>query len=271
MKTDAATVAVSSWCSARAESDAQRLKLSLLGAAIFSLAANGFSYMNFTPQHDALIESYWYTRTHLIALGRFFLNGYMTVRGKLPMPWAAGMLSMVFLGLSVYLLTKALRMDTRAEILLSAGFMSANLCITSLNASFQYFVDAYMFSLLTACLGAYLLTLQPGLGRGAAAAAALLVSTGVYTAFFPTACVILLLAILREVLENNAIGVRYMLRGKLAAYALINPTAGALDWALPEGEWGVLMMNDSIVSEPAETVSGTVKVEGRTVLLVTAK
>ena len=45
----------------------------------------------------------------------------------------------------------------------------------------------------------------------------------------------------------------------------------ALDWALPEGEWGVLMMNDEIAAEPAADVSGTVKVEGRTVLLLKAK
>ena len=126
MKTAAATEAFCSWCSARAESGQRRMKLSMLGTAFFSLAANGFSYMNFTPQHDALIESFWYSRSHLIGLGRFLLNGYMVVRGKLPMPWAAGMLSMLFLGLSVYLLTRTLRMDTRAEILLTAGFMSAN-------------------------------------------------------------------------------------------------------------------------------------------------
>ena len=203
MRTAAAREAFCSWCSARAESGQRRMKLSMLGTAFFSLAANGFSYMNFTPQHDALIESFWYSRSHLIGLGRFLLNGYMVVRGKLPMPWAAGMLSMLFLGLSVYLLTRTLRMDTRAEILLTAGFMSANLCITSLNAVFQYFSDAYMFALLTACLGAYLLSLRPGLLNGAAAAASLLVSLGIYPAFFPTACVILLLVILREVLECN--------------------------------------------------------------------
>lgn len=199
----AAAEALSAWCAEKADGDGKRLKLSMLGAALFSLAANGFSYMNFTPQHDALIESYWYSRSHLIGLGRFLLNGYMAVRGKLPMPWAAGMLSIVFLGLSVYLLTKTLGMDTRAEILLSAGFMSANLCMTSLNAIFQYFTDAYMFALMTACLGAYLLSGQPGLRRGAGAAAGFLVSMGIYPAFFPTACVILLLVILRDVLEHN--------------------------------------------------------------------
>ena len=74
-----------------------------------------------------------------------------------------------------------------------------------------------------------------------------------------------------EVVRENAIEAVYTMDGETAAFALINPTETALEWTLPEGEWGVLMLNDTISAEPAETVSGTVTVEGRTVLLVTAK
>ena len=74
-----------------------------------------------------------------------------------------------------------------------------------------------------------------------------------------------------EVVRENAIEVTWTMDGQTVAWALINPSAGALDWALPEGEWGVLMMNDAIAAEPAAVVSGTVKVEGRTVLLVKAE
>ena len=71
--------------------------------------------------------------------------------------------------------------------------------------------------------------------------------------------------------RDNGIEAVWTMDEKTVAYAYINPSAAAAECTLPEGEWGVLMMNDQIVSEPAETVSGTVTVEGRTVLLVTAK
>ncbi len=74
-----------------------------------------------------------------------------------------------------------------------------------------------------------------------------------------------------SVVRENAVEATWTQDGKTVAYALINPSAGTLDWALPEGEWGVLMMNDEIAAEPAADVSGTVKVEGRTVLLLKAK
>ena len=73
------------------------------------------------------------------------------------------------------------------------------------------------------------------------------------------------------VARENAIEITWTQDGKTVAFAVVNPSAGAMDWTLPEGEWGVLMMNDAIAAEPAETVSGAVKIEGRTVLLLKAK
>ena len=74
-----------------------------------------------------------------------------------------------------------------------------------------------------------------------------------------------------SVVRENAIEVTWTEGGKTVACALINPSAGALDWPLPEGNWGVLMMNDTVAAEAAETVSGTVKVNSRTVLLLAAE
>ena len=74
-----------------------------------------------------------------------------------------------------------------------------------------------------------------------------------------------------EVVRENAIEAVYTLDGETAAYALINPSRTALDWTLPEGQWGVLMLNETVAAEPTETISGTVHVEGRTVLLVKAE
>lgn len=73
-----------------------------------------------------------------------------------------------------------------------------------------------------------------------------------------------------EVVSGNAIEVKYLQDEKLVAWALINP-AEEREAELPEGEWQVLMLNEQIDPEGAETLSGTVKVDGRTVLLVKAE
>jgi hypothetical protein len=71
--------------------------------------------------------------------------------------------------------------------------------------------------------------------------------------------------------RENAIEVIYTEDEKTVAYALINPSGSTFTQALPEGNWTVLMQNETVSPEGGETVSGTAQVEGRSVLLVKAE
>ncbi len=71
--------------------------------------------------------------------------------------------------------------------------------------------------------------------------------------------------------RENAIEVLYTEDEKTVAYALVNPSRSTFTQALPEGNWTVLMQNETVSPEGGETVSGSVQVEGRSVLLVKAE
>ena len=71
--------------------------------------------------------------------------------------------------------------------------------------------------------------------------------------------------------RENAIEIVYTEDEKTVAYALVNPSGSTFAWSLPEGNWTVLMQNETVSPEGGETVSGTVQVEGRSVLLVKAE
>ena len=71
--------------------------------------------------------------------------------------------------------------------------------------------------------------------------------------------------------RENAIEVIYTEDEKTVAYALVNPSGSTFAQALPEGNWTVLMQNETVSPEGGETVSGTAQVEGRSVLLVKAE
>ncbi len=73
-----------------------------------------------------------------------------------------------------------------------------------------------------------------------------------------------------EVLPDNAIEVRWTEGGKPAGYALINP-GGKREAVLPEGEWEALLLNEMFEPDTVQPVSGTVTVDGRTVLLLRAQ
>ncbi len=70
-----------------------------------------------------------------------------------------------------------------------------------------------------------------------------------------------------EVRDDCAIELRWTLQGKTAAWALINP-GQSMEVELPAGEWQVLLRNETVDPDGADTVSGTVTAEERTVLLV---
>ena len=71
--------------------------------------------------------------------------------------------------------------------------------------------------------------------------------------------------------RENAIEAVYTEGEKTVAYALANPSGSTLVWPLPEGNWTVLMQNETVSPEGGKTVSGVVQVESRSVLLVKAE
>ena len=73
-----------------------------------------------------------------------------------------------------------------------------------------------------------------------------------------------------EVLDDSTIEMHWTRDEALVAYAVINPgTEKAI--ALPDGEWQALLLNGTLDPVGTQTLSGTVGVNGRTVLLVRAR
>ena len=71
-----------------------------------------------------------------------------------------------------------------------------------------------------------------------------------------------------EVREDASIVVTYTENGAVAAIAVINPLDSEIDYALPEGNWGVLINGDSITENPETVLNGSVTVPAQGVLLV---
>lgn len=196
---------LSGWSGKPVAGEAERLRLALGGTAAVSLAAHAFSYFNFMPQHDALIESFWQNTGWVISLGRFLLPVYRALAGNEPMPWVTGMLSILYIALSVYCISGTLAMNTRGEILLTSGFLAANLSVLTINSLYQFVFDAYMFAFLLACAGVYILRRAASPGRIALAAVCFFLSVGVYPAMITGALCLFLLCFLRRAAEEGVL------------------------------------------------------------------
>ena len=217
---------ISGWSGKTVSDRRERLRLALGGTAAVSLAANGFSFFNYIPQHDALTEGFWQNTNWVVGLGRFLLPWYRELTGNIPMPWAEGMLSILYVGLAVYCITGILAMDTRGSILLTGGFLASNLSVLTINSLYQFVFDAYMFAFLLACLGVYLLRDGASPGRVAGAVVCFFVSVGVYPAMITGALCLFLLRLLRRAAEEN--GLAPALWKTLAGWALALALAAGL-------------------------------------------
>ena len=193
-----------SWLTAVLSRRKERLLWCLICTAVFSIIANGFSYFNLDPIHDAVHYTMADDSRWQIELGRFLIPAYSFLKGYISVPFLTGLLSILYLGLSVFIVTSVLNQRSRLEILLTSAFLSVNLFTVEINAVHQYFADVFLLSLLLALAGVYCLVKDRRSSR-AIALIALFLSFGLYPAFITFAFCLLVFIALLEVVERREI------------------------------------------------------------------
>ena len=183
-----------------------QLQFSVLGTFIFYTAANGFILFNYVPQHDSLNYISNFTGNWELMLGRFFLPIYSFFRGKLTVPLLTGIVSIICLSITTYILTDLFEIQSPLYILLAAAFLSANITQTEILSSFIYIEDACMLSAMLACLSVFILNKTNKLTWRALSGVLLVVSMGLYQAFLATAATLILLLSMKEILKGGKFG-----------------------------------------------------------------
>ncbi|MBQ1719765.1 MAG: hypothetical protein II027_03860, partial [Bacteroidales bacterium] len=84
-----------------AETKMQNLKICFIATAVFSLVANAFAYFNLTPHHDSILRVLRFAGNLEISTGRFLLPVWGKMIGDIAIPWFTGLLSILFLSLTV--------------------------------------------------------------------------------------------------------------------------------------------------------------------------
>ena len=70
-----------------------------------------------------------------------------------------------------------------------------------------------------------------------------------------------------EIRDDYCIEVKWRYHGQVTGYALIVPTAEAVETTLPDGSWTVLLQDGAVFPEGGESLEGTVTVSGQSVLI----
>ena len=131
---------------------------------------------------DSLLMVYQSDSAWEISLGRFVQPLLILLRGGIITPFFVSALAILWISLSVFLLTDFLKIEKVLSIAGVAAVMSCNISILSINVSFVHFIDLYTLALFLAVAGVWML------GRGKALTAvlgilSLSLSMGIYQSY----------------------------------------------------------------------------------------
>lgn len=237
----------------RITGERQRLLASFAAVFLFGLLAHGYAFTNFTVSHDSLNEMFLsgdirYAAGSVadwkISLGRFLYPAYRTVfSGGAGTPWLSGVLSLVWVSLAVYLVSRLFSVDNALLLAVIGALFVTNVSYSALAATYIYDLDGDMLAMLLAVSAAYLL-LRGTLRRRALAVIPIVCSLALYQAMISVTVSLVMIACILRLLESEsakavffdglkAVGILFI--GGAAYYILVRAVCSASDVALDGG------------------------------------
>ena len=198
------------------------IRVTFLSAFFIGILTHVFMLTNILPNHDELVLLVG--NPDSTEAGRWFLRFPAAISGIFSMPLVNGLLSVTWLSFAACFVVSSVKINKRVYCAFAAGLM---VTFPSVAATLTYMqvADAHFFALMLACFAAYLAE-RYKYGYIAAVVPVVL-SLGIYQSFFGVTAGLMIIALLRDVLENNAApgktllkGLRYV--GVLCAGMIIN-------------------------------------------------
>ena len=200
----------------------------LLSAFVWGMAAHGYGFLHDTFTHDSLSGFGGDTGdAWKISLGRFLVPVYRNVfRTELTLPWMVGLLSVLWVGLAVFLMARIFRMESRVLICLTSGILMANLTVAATGATYLHDLDGNLFGMLCAVAAVWLWqNCRFGELPGALCIGA---SMALYQSYVSVTIVLILYVCILQLLEGESFG-KVLVKGIRGAVMLL---LGALCYSL---------------------------------------
>lgn len=230
--------------------DKPALYASLGATYLWGLLAHAYCFFDNNISHDSLNEFHAaiFGNDIKIGSGRIFVPLYRDLlRGDVTLPWLIGMLSLLWLALTVFLVVRIFRMESKGLIFLTAGIFTVNISVCATAATYIHDLDCNMFSLLLA-VGAVYLWQERGWGW-LPGALLLAISMGIYQSFLFTAITLVMMVCLLWLMDGRSFdevfgkgikAVGMVLLGGIAYYFLLKVSRGMTGITLSSGEYNSL-------------------------------
>lgn len=164
-------------------------------SVVIMLVAHGFCFMNLMYSHDSLC---FYEKGGFdkVGLGRW-LYPFLVQSRLMATPWVMGALSILYVSLSVVMVTKLFDF-CRIRGLCVAALFATNIALTCLFCSFIYDADADCLGLLMACLAVFAFKKFPKIFNIIVPVPALVLCLALYQAYICVAVGLFIALLIRE-------------------------------------------------------------------------
>lgn len=225
--------------------------ITALAATFFiGLAAHGYAFFDNNLSHDSLREFHAEILGNDVkmSIGRVLTPLYRDLLGSdVTLPWFSGVLSLLWIGLAVFLVVRGMRIESKPMVVLTAGIFVTNITVSATAATYIHDLDSYMFAMLCAAAAFWLWKQYPkGWLIGWIPAA---VSLGIHQSYvFLTvslcmiACILSLMngAEFRQVLTRGLKAIGMLLLGGIAYFLILKGMLLLSGASLSSGDYNSL-------------------------------
>ncbi len=173
---------------------------------IIGIITHGYMYFTNAVSHDSINEFIANEQVFRIKIhaGRIFVPIYeFLIRGFITVPPLIGILSLVFLSLSLFVIIKLFSINSKIIIFLLAGILTANVSMICLNATFIHDADYDMLGLFLAIISVYIWKKERDKRISYfLASVPLIISIGLYQTYLSSAITLILFILIFDVFDG---------------------------------------------------------------------
>lgn len=226
------------------------LYFSLASAFLWGFVTHGYCFVDNNLSHDSLNEfngGVWGDAIKL-GSGRMMTLLYKAIfRGDVTVPWLIGLLALLWIGLSVFLVIRLFRIEKKTLAFLIAGILTANTAVSSTAATYIHDLDCYMFALL--CSVAAVCCWRVGSRYMAVGALLITIALGIYQAYITVTITLVMFLCILDILSEKDVGyvfskgvkaIGMLLAGGILYYVLLQLTPYIFGVELSSGQYNSL-------------------------------
>ena len=184
-------------------------KTAFAAAFLSGLLIHIYKFTNTLPGHDSLFNVY--SSQNMVKLGRWFLSIACGFSSYFDLPWAIGLLSLFWIGVTAAAVADVFRMENPVLLTLTGGLLAAFPAVAQ-TFYFGFTADGYMMAMALAAFAVRFSRIgEKRKSRLSAAFLCIVFCCGIYQAYLSFALVLALCSFMAELLENRYEKKEYLL------------------------------------------------------------